>query len=287
MIENNMISGSKSKTLGIEFNHLYVTLDPETLDSIDQSEFISQEFCTISRDTVKTDTESWTGIYLRGKNAYLELFPPGGAEGLREGFSGIGFNSQQSGEMDIVQEKLRSLLESKGLLGSKEILSDLQVRQTEAGKVPWFHYLSINPAEREAFASWLMEFHQDYLEYKNIKLTSDGCFNRAAYLKTLDTSETSLFDDISEVHLELTLSEQEELALLLQSFGYESSSVGDITIYRSHGFIVQVCQKVAPRYRIRKVVCTLKEQFQMEKTFTFGKNAQLNVGRSLAILEFG
>lgn len=273
--------------MGIEFNHLYVTLDAETLDSIAKSEFISQEFCTISRDTVKTDTESWTGIYLRGKHSYLELFPPGGAEGLKEGFSGLGFNTQQAGEIDIVQEKLRSLLESKGLLGSKEILSDLQVRQTEAGKVPWFDYLSINPVEREAFASWLMEFHQDYLDYKNIEMTSAGCFNRAAYLKTLETSETCLFDDISEVHLELTLSEQEELALLLKAFGYESSSVGDITTYYSHGFIVQVCQKVAPRYRIRKVVCTLKEQLQQEKTFTFGKNAQLNLGRSLAIWEFG
>lgn len=267
--------------MGIEFNHLYITLDPETLELIAKSEFISQEFCTISRDTVTTDTESWTGIYLRGKHSYLELFPPGGAEGLREGFCGLGFNSQQAGQIDIVQEKLRALL------GSKEILSDWRVRQTEAGKVPWFHYLSINPVEREAFASWLMEFHQDYLDYKNIKLTSDGCFNRAAYLKNLETSETSLFDDISEVHLELTLSEHEDLALLLQSFGYESSGGGDVTTYHSHGFMVKVCQKVAPRYRIRKVICTLKEQLQQEKTLTFGKNAQLNLGRSLAIWEFG
>jgi len=267
--------------MGIEFNHLYVTLDAETLESITKSEFLCQQFCTISSNTTKTDAENWTGTYLRGKNAYLELFPPGGAEGLKEGFSGLGFNTQQAGELDLVMEKLRSLL------GSKEILSDLQVRHTEEGKVPWFYYLSINPAEREAFASWLMEFHQDYLEYKNIKLTSDGGFDRAAYLKNLETSETSLFDDISEVHLELTLSEHEELALLLQAFGYESSSVGEITTYRSDNFIVQVCQKVAPRYRIRKVVCTLKEQLQQEKTFTFGKNAQLNVGRSLAIWEFG
>lgn len=181
----------------------------------------------------------------------------------------------------MVEEKLRSLL------GSKEILSDLQVRHTETGKVPWFHYLSINPAEREAFASWLMEFQQDYLDYKNLKLTSAGCFDRAAYLKTLDTSETSLFDDISEVHLDLTLSEQEELALLLQALGYESSRVGDITTYQSHNFLIKVCQKETPHYRISKVVCTLKDYPHQEKTFTFGKNARLNVGRSLAVWEFG
>ncbi|MCP2729484.1 DUF5829 family protein [Limnofasciculus baicalensis] len=267
--------------MGIEFNHLYVTLDTETLESIAKSEFISQEFCTITRDTVETDTESWTGTYLRGKHSYLELFSPGGAEGLREGFSGIAFNSQQAGQIDIVKDFFRSLF------GSKEILSDLRVRQTEDGKVPWFHYLSINPVEREAFASWLMEFHQDYLKYKNIKLTSAGYFNRAAYLKNLDTSEASLFDDISEVHLELTLAEQEELALLLQAFGYDSSCVGDVTTYHSHGFIIQVSQKVAPRYRIRKVVCTLKDKPHQERTFMFGKNAQLNVGNSFAIWEFG
>jgi hypothetical protein len=265
--------------MGIEFNHLYVTLDTETLESIAKSEFISQEFCTISRDTVETDTESWAGTYLRGKHSYIELFPPGGAEGLREGFSGIAFNSKQAGQIDIVDEKLKSLV-------AQETFSSLQVRQTEEGKVPWFHYLALK-SEREAFSPWLMEFHQDYLDYKNIKLTSAGCFDRAAYLKNLATSETSLFDDISEVHLELTLAEHEELALLLRVFGYESSGVGDITTYRSHGFTLQVSQKVAPSYRIRKVFCTMKGQAHQERKFTFGDNAQLNVGRKLAIWQFG
>ncbi|MEQ8383569.1 MAG: DUF5829 family protein [Coleofasciculus sp. A1-SPW-01] len=173
--------------MGIEFNHLYITLDTDTLESIAQSEFINQLFCTVSRDTVETDTESWSGTYLRGKHTYLELFPPGGAEGLQEGFSGIGFNTQQDGQLDSVAEKLRGL-------SAKETFSDLRVRQTESGKIPWFHYLTLNPSEREAFAAWLMEFHQDYLEYKNIKLTPGNCFNRAAYLKTLETSETSLFE---------------------------------------------------------------------------------------------
>jgi hypothetical protein len=267
--------------MGIEFNHLYVTLDPDTLESIARSEFISQEFCTISRDTVKTETESWTGTYLRGKHSYIELFPPGGAEGLREGFSGLGFNSQRAGDMDIVRKKIRSLSETQ------EILSDLQVRETEAGQVPWFHYLSVNPAERGAFASWLMEFHPDYLAYKNIELTREGCFDRAAYLKTLETSETSLFDDISEIHLELTVSEQEELAFLLQGFGYESSGGGDGTTYHSDRFLIRVYQTVSPRYRIRRVVCAIADRPHPERSFTFGKNARLNLGRSLAIWEFG
>ncbi|MEG3955775.1 DUF5829 family protein [Microcoleus sp. herbarium2] len=265
--------------MGIEFNHLYLTLDTETLESIAKSEFISQEFCTISRDTVETDTESWAGTYLRGKHSYIELFPPGGAEGLREGFSGIAFNSKQAGQIDIVDEKLKSLV-------AQETFSSLQVRQTEDGKVPWFHYLALKP-EREAFSAWLMEFHQDYLDYKNIKLTSAGCFDRAAYLKNLATSETSLFDDISEVHLELTLAEHEELALLLRAFGYDSFCVGDITTYRSHGFTLQVSHKVAPSYRIRKVFCTMKGQAYQERNFTFGDNAQLNVGGELAVLQFG
>ncbi len=265
--------------MGIEFNHLYITLDTETLESIAKSEFISQEFCTISRDTVETDKESWAGTYLRGKHSYLELFAPGGAEGFREGFSGIGFNSKQAGQIDIVDEKLKSLV-------APETLCGLQVRQTENGKVPWFHYLAFQ-SEKEAFSAWLMEFHQDYLDYKNIKLTSAGCFNRAAYLKNLATSETSLFDDISEVHLELTLAEHEELALLLRVFGYHSSCSGDITTYHSHGFTLQVSQKVAPSYRIRKVVCTMKAQIYQERKFTFGDNAQLNVGGELAIWQFG
>ena len=279
-MKNAVISGLKNRNMGIEFNHLYVTLDPETLEAIARSEFINEEFCTISRDTVKTDTESWTGTYLRGKSAYLELFAPEGAEGLKEGFSGLGFNSQQAGQIDVINEKLKSL-------DVREILFKLRVRQTENGTVPWFHYLTLQTSEREAIASWLMEFHQDYLDYKNIKLTGEGCFDRAAYLKNQNTSETSLFDDISEVHLELTVSEHEKLELLLRAFGYESSCVQDITTYRSDGFTLQVSQKVAPSYRIRKVVCPLKDRNHQERTLTFGKNARLNVGKELAIWQFG
>ncbi len=264
----------------IEINHLYITLDPETLESIATSEFICQDFCTMSRETVQADEESWTGIYLRGKHTYLELFAPDGAKGLKEGFSGIGFNTQQAGQINIINEKLKPLV-------TKEIEPILRIRQTEKGKVPWFYYVSIKDSEREAFALWLMEFHQDYLDYKGIKLSKTGNFSRAAYMKTLDTSENSLFNDILEVHLNLTSSEHQDLALLLRAFGYQSSSSKNITTYRSNGFTLQVSEKVNPFYRIRKVVCLLTTQPDEEKSYSFDNNAHLRVTKELAIFQFG
>lgn len=264
----------------IEFNHLYITLDSETLESIATSEFICQDFSTMSRDTVQADEESWTGIYLRGKHTYLELFAPEGVKGLREGFSGIGFNTKQVGQIDIIDERLKSLV-------AGEILSRLRIRQTEEGKVPWFYYLALKNSEKEAFAPWLMEFHQDYLDYKDITLPGAGSFSRAAYLQTLDSSETSLFKDISEVHLELTAPEHEKLGLLLQAFDYQSSCSENITIYRSNGFILQVSEKANPIYRIRKVICMITAQSHQERSYTFGNNARLSVSGDLAIWQFG
>jgi hypothetical protein len=264
----------------IEFNHLYVTLEPETLESITTSEFIAENFCTMSRDTVQADEESWTGIYLRGKHTYLELFAPNGAKELKEGFSGIGFNTQQAGQINLINERLKSLV-------AREIQPHLRIRQTEKGKVPWFYYLSITDSQREAFAPWLMEFHQDYLDYKGIKPSKTGDFSRAAYMKTLDTKENSLFDDILEVHLNLTSSEHQDLGLLLQAFGYQSSCFENITTYRSNGLTLQVSETVNPIYRIHKIVCLLTTQLDEEKNYTFGNNAHLRVHQELAIWQFG
>jgi hypothetical protein len=50
----------------------------------------------------------WKRYYLRGKYAYLEIFAPGGAEGLKENFSCIGLNIQPAGQIDLVEEKLKS-----------------------------------------------------------------------------------------------------------------------------------------------------------------------------------
>ena len=283
--------------MGIEFNHLYVTLDSETIEAIANSAFICQDFCTVSRDTVETDQERWSGVYLRGKYAYLELFAPGGAEGFREGFSGLAFSTQQAGELGLVEKKLESLTAqttaqtttqtTAQTTVAQEILSSFQVRQVENQKVPWFYYLAIKKLERIAFSPWLMEFHQDYLDYKKIKPTNLGWFDRSAYLKNLDTSETALFKDVSEVHLELTSSEHKELALLLEAIGYQGSTPGKTITYRSPGFTVHVAEVVDPMYRIRKVVCTLMDQPHQETTLTFGQNATLTVGKDLATWEFG
>lgn len=275
--------------MGIEFNHLYVTLDSETIKAIANSAFICQDFCTVSRDTVETDQERWSGLYLRGKYAYLELFAPGGAEGLQEGFSGLAFSTQQAGELGLVEKKLESLTAqtTAQTTVAQEILSSLQVRQVENQKVPWFYYLAIKKSERIAFSPWLMEFHQDYLDYKKIKPTNLGWFDRSAYLKNLDTSETALFKDVSEVHLELTSSEHKELALLLQAIGYQGSKPGETITYHSPGFTVYVAEVVDPMYRIRKVVCTLMAQPHQETTLTFGQNATLTLTKELATWEFG
>jgi len=93
-----------AQTPEVELNHVYVTLSKGTIDAISGSTVLSGQFSTPEARTVKSGNESWTGTYLMGWRAYLELFAPDGAEGYKGGDSGIGFSVPRPGSGEAVKE---------------------------------------------------------------------------------------------------------------------------------------------------------------------------------------
>lgn len=268
--------------MAVEFNHFYVTLDAESVKSIDQSEFLANQFCNLTRTTVEADDESWTGTYLVGKRSYLELFGPGGMEGLREGFAGIGFSTRRTGQIDEIEERLEKLVPGK-------IKRHLRLRKGTDGEVPWFHYLYIEDSDDGGFSSWLLEYHPDYLATKGIHLGESGLIDRAAYLwpKTEEEPYNLLLDDIPEIELEITPEEHNVLQMLLGAFGFESARSGEAVSYRSRDFALKVTEMSAPIYRIRRVTCSLTSRLDAEKDFSFGDNATLSIKKDSALWLFG
>lgn len=268
--------------MDVEFNHLYVTLDAESVQAVGESQFLASQFCNLTTTKVEADDESWTGTYLLGKRSYLELFGPGGMEGLREGFAGIGFSTRRMGQIDEIEERLEKLVPGK-------IRRDLRIRKGADGEVPWFHYLYIEDSDDGGFFSWLLEYHPDYLASKDIHLGESGLIDRAAYLRpeTEDESYNLLLDDIHEVEIEITLQEHNVLKILLRAFGYGSSSNGGVVSYRSGEFVLKVTETSAPTYRIRKATCSLTAGAGVEREISFGDGAKLSIKNGSALWLFG
>jgi hypothetical protein len=271
----------------VELNHVYVTLQKDTIDSIAKSAFISEHFSMFEQDTIKTVTESWTGTYLMGRHAYLELFAPGGAEGLTEGSSGIGFSASKLGGGEAIKAKLDSLLGEK-------TLSDLSKRAEENDNIPWFDNIRLQSLDKAAFSAWLMDFRTDYIQYRKIELTKDGLFDRHGYNASLYTTPeqkkafaSRLFDDLSEVHLELNASESASFERFVTALGYDVSEARGKRSYRAGTFTFFLSTLPNPAYRIRKVVCTLTRAVEPRAEYKFGPDVRLSIEGCTAIWTFG
>jgi hypothetical protein len=271
----------------VELNHVYVTLQKDTIDAIAKSAFISEQFSMFEQENIKTTTESWTGTYLMGWRAYLEIFAPGGYEGLTEGSSGIGFSASKLGSGGATKAKLDSLTGEK-------TLSDLSNWVEGNDSIPWFDNIRLKSLDEGAFSAWLMDFRTDYLKYRKIKLTKGGLFDRHSYnaygYTTPDKKkafESKLFDDLLEVHLELSTAESASFDKFVTALGYAASEDRGKRSYRAGSFTFFVSTLPTPAYRIRKVVCTLIRAVEPKGEYRFGQDARLTVEGRTAVWMFG
>ena len=230
----------------VELNHVYVTLQKDTVDAIANLAFISEQFAIFEQETVKTITASWTGTYLTGWRAYLELFAPGGAENLTEGSSGIGFSTSKLGDGTAIKVKLKSLTDEK-------TLSDLLRKVEGQESIPWFDNIRLQSLDQGAFATWLMDFRPEYIKYKKIKLTTDGQFDRHDYNASQYSQpeqkkafESKLFDDLSEVHLELNAPESASFDRFVTALGYSAAGDPERKSYRAGNFAFFVSTRPNP-----------------------------------------
>lgn len=272
----------------VELNHVFVTLSRGTIDAISRSTFPLDRFSVIQVQTVKSGKESWTGTYLDGWRAYLELFAPGGAEGLKEGYSGIGFSVPRPGSGEEVKRRLDAV-------PGESALSDLRsLRVDDKTSIPWFELIRLKSLEEGPFTAWLMDFRPEFVKYRGIQLTDAGLNDRHAYIAARYTPpdkrrayEKVSFDDLLEVHLELTASESVAFEKFATSLGYVVSGAQGTRFYRSGPFSIVVSVVPTPVYRIRKVVCSLRRDAPTNAELRFGPDARLTLQGRRAIWSFG
>lgn len=195
------------------FNHLYSMLDDETYKAIKSSLFLQEEFCNLKEKTHSKTTYSWTGIYLTGKNTYLEFFNLENEKALHK--SGIK-NTGLCFSVDRLEHLNRlSLNWSKPNLFEKKV---------EKSVIPWFKYRSPKTNfDNENFITWIMAYHPDYISHctntkakdqESRKFYNEAC-NAVSYQKE------KLFKDVVEITFSSPLCTIEKLSKLLIELGFK------------------------------------------------------------------
>jgi len=136
----------------IKFNHLFVVVDDSTYKFLSDSIFAIKAFSSFSESNTKTDTESWSGKYLFGKNHYLEIFRTGGYDGAKIGDFGMGFMPNKLGTVDSLYKHWSSTFDS---------VDRTETNVIENGVNYPFTSLSIPTKDTLKVNIWLMEHDKE------------------------------------------------------------------------------------------------------------------------------
>lgn len=211
----------------IKFNHLYVVIDHPTYKYLFDSIPFLNEFANIKENLIETGEESWSGKYISGKQHYLEIFKPGGADNIEFGAFGMAFMTNRLGTIDSLQKFWTANLDTVAIQTRTISLSETET-------IPWFKSLEIPNRDSLSINSWVMENSQeimildgfkeedlkrtiDYSEYvQRSKATQKGIsYERAEYDKP--------FESITSIILTLSDAELDYIEKYLQSLGFKKT----------------------------------------------------------------
>ena len=255
-----------ARLIPAEPNHLYVVLPAATVDEIGTSTEVAARY-VVETATTEAGNASWTGTYLLGAAAYLELFGPGGMEGLSEGSLGLGFSTARVGDARVFRRRLDDLA------GGRTV-SRLQTREVDGRQEPWFHLLTLDTLESGPLSAWLMDFHPDDLRRRGMVAAPGEPFDRAAYLP--DPKEGGA-GDLRELRFALTRSELEDLTLFLHALGMESTPSPAGRVFERPGFRVEASLDDSMGCRIRRAVFSLSSPVDLPIECGFGASASLRL----------
>lgn len=269
----------------VHLNYIYLALDAQTVDAINESQFVRDNFCLFGQSTAAAGRpKTWSATYLLGQTTCLELFAPPTSQGGAEGNAGVCFSTANTGDIDIIYDKLRTSLGPNIKRGSTTF-------NTGAAQVPWFRYVSSHLTQQTPpLLTWVTEHDPSF--HKAIGYKSS---RRAALLSGIELPARPqkphpqrLFRDITGVTLSLTQAEFEQLAAELSAYGYVRKKAGGLTVFSGPAIEIRAAVSEDPEYRIRSLSCSLTRRPDAPAQLNFGDKATLTLTEdATAIWTFG
>lgn len=90
----------------IFLNHFYIVVGTAIFKALQKSEFFTKEFANVEVKSFSSQgIGEWEGLYLRGKDTYVEFFAAHGDRKL--GDYGFGFGVESKGDLDKIFDKIK------------------------------------------------------------------------------------------------------------------------------------------------------------------------------------
>jgi hypothetical protein len=223
----------------VDFSHLYGVLDQETADAVLATGYLSDVFTKTERRTTSADGETWTGFYLYGRETFVELYGPSGAD-FPPGATGIGLSVDRLGGL----ERVAGRLEAGGIKAA------LALRQKEAdGKsIPWFRYLNLTPDPNlAAFTLWVSESMPEFMAQRLAPtVVAHDDVSRRTYLST-QYQPDHLLVDVRVVELIVSPSDGQAFAAAMTALGWPVRREGSLLLAEGPGTTLRVEESATQR----------------------------------------
>jgi hypothetical protein len=271
--------GAEEESLPKVFlNHFFLMIDAKTYKDIVTSDFIKNEFAHFEeRTTVVNDNESYSGAYLYGENTYFEVFNEGNPpDGMPPGaISGMAFGVDRSGELKLVQARLKDY---------KNAMYVLRTREYQGTQVPWFFMSGVfYGKDQPQVFTWIMEYHPDFLKKWHPDLNSQAqtvqrkaiLQRYAAKLSAPEAPRPKLFKDIIEMNLNVNEKDRDILKAEMSVYGYTFTETENTLICKgpSIRFVMNLIE--GETGKITGIKMSLNPGQYQAKTYRFGESSRL------------
>lgn len=234
-------------------NHTYTVLEPPLAAAIAASDYLKR-FGVYEERTTSNGQTTYTGLYLMGRETYLEMFPAGALPPPDDqaGTTGLALSTDRAGDIDVVTERLRAM--------GTEPFTFTQTRGFDGEQIPWFD-VSMPVTSYESGFSWTMEYLPSYFDDPRTGLDEPaahpGDVSRERYLA--DGYRTRLMRDVVGVDIALPQADIDAFALTLRAGGFHvrDTPVGVVAV--GHGTVFRLEPSTDAEAGWQRIVFALNE----------------------------
>jgi len=262
-------------TFLIFLNHFYLTVDAETYDAIEASDFLREQFAPYELRTTQRTDISYTAQYFYGEKTYFEFFKR--TKGNPYQGSGLAIGIEEA-----------SGIERLARLWGSEVTTI--TRGYESEQVPWFKLTApTDLSETDAFTMWAMEYVPEFLpNWHPGKSDATGISRQALldrYQAVIEPVERPIMQDVIGLRIAMKPSALAKFKTYAGQWNYDiEESKKELTLQGPEDFQLRLFEVKEGEPGIREI--TFKTHYEPEQRKHRLGNSTLTFKKDRAVWTF-
>lgn len=226
----------------VYLNQVSVVLDDVTFKGIIKSDFIQKKFANVDAGMPKFGKANDTvnAIYVRGKNTYVQILNSKNPYGMKEGQIALGFSAEQINGAKQLHDSL--------FAASAFRIDSVSVNGNNVASATVFN-LSATDA---AFNYFFSDYHPDVMQALYKQNFKSKPIKRSDFLKKR-YSVDRLFNDITEISLQLSKTETSPFVEVLKQLDFNVSEKNNNYVAKGNDIVIRikVSEEVIPKLQLK------------------------------------